>query len=170
MVIVEFQEVANDLANFMIIEIDGPFLGKAAICEPILRSLPQWFGIETSNRQYIQDINSMPTFIALINGEASGFLTLKRHNKYSEEIDIIAVKPNMHRKGIGSAMLSKAEEYLNQNGVEYLQVKTLSSKHPDANYASTRAFYLAAGFRPLEEFSNIWGEQSPTLLLVKRLK
>jgi GNAT superfamily N-acetyltransferase len=154
----------------MIIEIQGPFLGKAPVCEPILRSLPLWFGIEASNRQYIRDINAMPTFIGVINDEASGFLTLKRHNKYSEEIDIMAVKPNMHRKGIGIALLSKAEEYLNQNGVEYLQVKTLSSKHADTNYASTRAFYLAAGFRPLEEFSNIWGEQSPTLLLVKRLE
>ena len=52
-------------------------------------------------------------------------------------------------------------------GVEFLQVKTLSGKHPDEGYKKTRAFYLADGFRPLEEFPNLWGLENPALQLIK---
>ncbi len=45
--------------------------------------------------------------------------------------------------------------------VEFLQVKTLSAKHPDAGYGRTRQFYLAMGFRPLQEFPTLWGEANP---------
>ena len=46
-------------------------------------------------------------------------------------------------------------------GTEFLQVKTLSAKHPDEGYEKTRAFYLAYGFRPLEEFPDLWSPESP---------
>ena len=29
--------------------VEGPCLGKASLCEPIMRSLPDWFGIEDDN-------------------------------------------------------------------------------------------------------------------------
>ena len=151
------------------INIEGPSLGMSSACEPILRSLPQWFGIETANQQYIKDIEVMPTFVATIESNVAGFLTLKRHNKYTEEIYVMGVRRSLQRKGIGTALLEAAEEYLKRKKIEYLQVKTLSSKHPDLNYAKTRAFYLSAGFRPLEEFSSLWDEQSPALVMVKRL-
>lgn len=153
----------------MNIQIKGPLLGQSSACEPVLRSLPQWFGIEASNLQYIRDIEVMPTFVAVVETDVIGFLTLKQHNEFAAEIMVMAVRPNMHRKGVGSALLSGAEAYLKRQGVEYLQVKTLSSKHPDANYAKTRAFYLASCFRPLEEFSHLWDEQSPALLMIKKV-
>ena len=36
--------------------VQGPFVEKAEVCEPILRALPEWFGIEEATRQYIADI------------------------------------------------------------------------------------------------------------------
>jgi hypothetical protein len=63
----------------------------------------------------------------------------------------------------------EAEVYLKSQGVEYLQVKTLSPSNPDPAYAQTRTFYLAMGFRPLEEFEQIWDGHNPCLILVKRL-
>jgi ribosomal protein S18 acetylase RimI-like enzyme len=61
------------------------------------------------------------------------------------------------------------EAHLQAQGIEYLQVKTLSPAHPDKNYAKTRAFYHALGFRPLEEFPDLWGEQNPCLQMIKYL-
>jgi hypothetical protein len=58
---------------------------------------------------------------------------------------------------------------LRGQGVEYLQVKTLSDAHPDAGYARTRAFYQAMGFRPLQELPELWGEENPCLQMVKGL-
>jgi GNAT superfamily N-acetyltransferase len=150
--------------------VEGPVLGKSFVCEPILCSLPQWFGIEEANAQYIRDIEVLPTFIALVDDDAIGFLTLKQHNEYSAEIHVMGVTPRLHRKGVGRALLTRAEEYLQGQGVEYLQVKTLSDTHPDANYARTRAFYMAMGFRPLEEFKTLWNEENPCLLMVKSVR
>jgi hypothetical protein len=48
----------------------------------------------------------------------------------------------------------------------------LGSKTPsvtDEHYARTRAFYQAMGFRPLEEFKQIWDEANPCGLMVKYL-
>jgi hypothetical protein len=50
-----------------------------------------------------------------------------------------------------------------------MQVKTLGPSRLDEHYAKTRAFYEAMGFRPLEEFKQIWDENNPCLVMVKRL-
>jgi hypothetical protein len=64
-------------------------------------------------------------------------------------------------------MLSHAETILAANGVEFLQVKTLAPSKPDEGYEKTRAFYLAYGFRPLEEFRDLWDADNPALQMIK---
>ena len=153
----------------MDIEIQGPLLGQAALCEPILRALPDWFGIEDATRQYVADTAVLPTFLAYQSTQPVGFLTLKQHTPYAAEIHVMAVLLDWHRHGVGRALLAASEAYLREQNVEFLQVKTLSAKHPDAGYGRTRQFYLAVGFRPLEEFPTLWGEANPCLQLVKKL-
>ena len=153
----------------MRITTQGPFLSKAFECEPILRSLPEWFGIEAATQQYIRDIEELPTLLALKGGDVVGFLTLKLHTEYAGEIYVMGVRREAQRKGVGQALVEKAEKYLRERGVEYLQVKTLSPSHPDESYGRTRKFYAAMGFRPLEEFPTLWGEENPCLQMVKRL-
>lgn len=154
----------------MDIVIQGPSLDMAAVCEPILRALPQWFGIEEATAQYVRDTDRLPTLTAAIGGEVVGFLTLNWHSDYAAEIHVMGVHPDRHRRGVGCALVAKAEEILREQGVEYLQVKTLSPTHPDPNYARTRRFYQAMGFRPLEEFPELWGPQNPCLQMVKCLR
>ncbi len=152
-----------------IITIQGPFLKQAPACEPILRSLPEWFGIEGAIVQYVKDIGELPTWLALLGDEAAGFLTIKQHTPYAAEILVMGVRPGLHRQGAGRALVAAAEEYLRQQDVQYLQVKTLGASHPDEHYARTREFYFAMGFRPLEEITSLWGPANPCLLMVKRL-
>ena len=102
-----------------------------------------------------------------MNGAAVGFLTLKRHSPYAAEIYVMGVRPEAHRLGIGRALLQQAEAYLQEQGVEYLQVKTLSATHPDPGYTKTRSYYQAMGFRPLEEFPTLWDEANPCLMMIK---
>ncbi|MEJ5311475.1 MAG: GNAT family N-acetyltransferase [Anaerolineae bacterium] len=147
--------------------IEGPLLGQGAVCETILRALPEWFGIEEATAQYIRDVEGLPTFVAWMDGRAVGFMTVKQHFPQSAELFVLGVLPEMHNCGIGRALLSRVEAYLSERGVEYLQVKTLSASHPDPGYAKTRIFYEAMGFRPLEEFPTLWDEANPCLLMVK---
>jgi ribosomal protein S18 acetylase RimI-like enzyme len=153
----------------MEMEVQGPLLGMASACEPILRDLPQWFGIPEATEQYLKDIEGLPTFIASLEGEAVGFLTLREHSEYAAEIHVMGVRPELHRNGVGRALVCGAESSLRKRGFEYMQVKTLSERHPDLNYARTRAFYSAMGFRPLEEFPELWGEENPCLQMIKSL-
>ena len=149
--------------------IEGPQLNTSAVCTPILRSLPDWFGIEDAILNYSLEIDRLPTWLACELGQVIGFLSLKQHNPYSAEVYVMGVLQEAHHNGIGRALMAEAEAWLREQGVEYLQVKTLGSSHPDINYAKTRAFYLACGFRPLEEIKQIWDENNPCLILVKRL-
>ncbi len=149
--------------------IEGPLLGQGAVCEAILCALPEWFGIEEATAQYARDVDDLPTFVAWVNGRAVGFMTVKQHFPQAAELYVLGVLPEMHRQGVGQALLSAVEAYLREQGVAYLQVKTLSASHPDPGYAKTRAFYEAVGFKPLEEFPMLWGEANPCLLMVKTL-
>jgi len=150
--------------------IVGPVLNRAADCEPILRALPEWFGIEEAIVYYVAEINHLPTFLALDKAQtAVGFVSLKLHSPYAAEVYVMAVRPEAHRMGLGRALLDQADAYLRSLNVEYVQVKTLSPSHPDPHYARTRAFYQAIGFRPLEEMPELWGERNPCLILIRRL-
>jgi GNAT superfamily N-acetyltransferase len=142
-------------------------IGSGAVCRRILGTLPTWFGIQESVEDYVAVADRSPTVIASIDGEDVGFLTLVHHSPYASEVYVMAILPHHHRRGIGRTMLKHVEATLGGNGVEFLQVKTLSTKHPDEGYEKTRAFYLAYGFRPLEEFPNLWSSESPALQLIK---
>jgi N-acetylglutamate synthase-like GNAT family acetyltransferase len=149
--------------------IEGPLLGQSAVCVPILRLLPDWFGIEAAILNYEREIESLPTFLARNEDRVVGFLSLKQHTPYAAEIYVMAVHPEARRGGIGRAMVASAEAHARGLGIEYIQVKTLGPSRPDKGYAQTRAFYEAMGFRPLEEFNQIWDKDNPCLILVKRL-
>ncbi len=134
-----------------------------------MRSLPDWFGIEEAIVNYVAEIDHLPTFLAGDADGTVGFVSLKQHNPYSAEVYVMAIRPEAHRQGVGRALIEQAQEWLKGQEVEYLQVKTLGPSHSDAGYAKTRAFYAAVGFRPLEEFTRIWDEWNPCLIMVQRL-
>jgi len=137
-------------------------------CEAILRALPDWFGIEEALADYVRDIAVMETFGAFESDVLIGFLTLRQHFPESAEVHVMGVRQERHRRGIGRALLTHAESWLREQGVRWLQVKTLGPSREDAGYARTRAFYQALGFDPLEECETRW-PGNPCLTLVKRL-
>jgi GNAT superfamily N-acetyltransferase len=137
----------------------------------ILRGLPEWFGIEQSLREYVEDARRLPTYAARVadGGAVVGVLLAKRHFPAAAEVHLMAVDRAWHRRGVGRALIRVAEEELRADGVQFLQVKTLSGSRADENYEKTRLFYLAEHFVPLEEFPELWNSANPCLLLVKSL-
>ena len=144
--------------------------GTGTICRQILDTLPTWFGIPESVEDYVDAAEANPTVVASLDGIDVGALTLVIHTPYAAEIYVMGVRPEHHRRGIGRAMLEAAQAWLVARDIEYLQVKTLSPRHPDPGYAKTRSFYLASGFRPLQEFPELWGLDQPALQMIKTMK
>lgn len=142
--------------------------GEVNECEGILRSLPRWFGIEEAIVDYVRAVAAMETYVAERSGSIQGFLTLNSRSAASSEIHVMAVREELHGKGIGWALVEYAEKVLQGRGTQFLQVKTLGPSRPNAEYERTRAFYSALGFHPLEE-NNLWGPVNPCLILVKHL-
>ncbi len=143
--------------------------GEAPRCEAILRSLPEWFGIDAAIVGYVDDIRRLPTWIADVDGEDAGFVTVATHNESTAEIQVMAVRQSVHRRGVGRALLAAAETHARTAGHRMLEVKTLGPSRDNEPYARTRAFYAAMGFLPLEESASIWGERNPCLVMVKWL-
>lgn len=143
--------------------------GRAAICDAILRGLPDWFGIEESIRHYVEDVESLPVIVAEVEGEIVGFLAIRRHTPDASEIHVMGVKSSHHRQGVGRALVRAAERHVLDLSGSYLQVKTLSSRRESRAYEATRRFYAAMGFVPLEEMPGLWGPGNPCLVMVKHL-
>ncbi|MGH3272846.1 MAG: GNAT family N-acetyltransferase [Streptosporangiaceae bacterium] len=144
----------------------------------LLRSLPDWFGIESAITEYVVKAHELPTYLAWpvrdwaaegSQPQPVGVLLAARHFPESAEIYLMAVAPSMHRRGIGQALVDALVADLVPQGVEQLQVKTLGPSLPNASYDQTRRFYLRMGFRPLEETRDLWPE-NPCLIMVKSLK
>jgi GNAT superfamily N-acetyltransferase len=149
---------------------EGPLTDVAQDAERILRTLPLWFGIEESLQAYVQDTERLPTFVAVDNQKVVGFVTLREHFPTAWEVHCLAVEAQSRHQGVGKALHAHIERWLVLRGVHFLQVKTLSAASPSRAYAETRAFYLAAGYLPLEEFPLLWGPMLPVLQLVKVLQ
>jgi GNAT superfamily N-acetyltransferase len=141
-----------------------------AAVQRLLRALPAWFGIAESVTEYVAAAARLPTYLAYLDGgtEAAGALVVARHFPEAAEVYLMAVAPDLHRRGVGRALLTAAESDLSSEGVRFLQVKTLGPSRPDEGYQKTRSFYLAQGFTPLEEIHDLWPE-NPCLILVKAL-
>jgi len=152
-----------------VVDVEGPIASAQQDAERILRTLPEWFGIEESLLEYVADTARFPTFVSRDQGAVIGFLTLREHFPESWEVHCMAVAAGHHGRGVGSGLLAAGERWLEGTSAQFLQVKTLAALNPDPNYARTRAFYQASGFVPLEVFPDLWSPRNPCLQMVKVL-
>ena len=142
---------------------------KATICNYILRSLPDWFGVEESIVDYVAQVRLM-SFCTAFDGEKPiGFVAIKIHSIYTAEVCVMGVLAEYHRQGIGEQLIKWCENYCRQSKKEFLTVKTLDETREDEGYSKTRKFYLKMDFRPLEVFPLLWGEDNPCLFMAKHI-
>lgn len=143
---------------------------KINISEKVLNQLPAWFGIPSSTAEYVRESSKMPFWAAYEKGNAVGFISVKENNEYTSELYVMGIEENYHHKGIGRQLFEECYAYCKEKGKEFIQVKTLDASNPDPSYAKTRKFYSALGFRPLECFTELWGEGNPCLIMIMAIK
>lgn len=152
----------------------GTWTATADLCVPqdvarLLAGLPEWFGIPAATAEYVDDATRLETWtVRNHDSRVVGVALVARHFPHVAEIHLMAVDRALRGRGIGRALVDALVEDSRGRGVLLLEVKTLAASHPDVGYAQTRLFYEAVGFLPLE-VTDLWGEDSPCLIMVRPL-
>ena len=142
---------------------------KSNIANSILRQLPEWFGIEEAILEYVQGVKETDVYVCYISEKTVGLISVKANNEFTHEIFLMSIIKGFQNRGIGKKLLKVVQDSLKDSKVKFLMVKTLGESHPDKYNKNTREFYHKAGFYPLEENFDIWGRQTPCLLMVKNI-
>lgn len=137
-----------------------------AECVSILAELPAWFGIPESNAGYAEVAEREQAWVAEDAGDTLGLMVLIDHGFCAIDVHLLAVRPHAHRRGVGKALIGQARAVTQALGKPYLTVETQGPSAHYEPYERTRAFYDAVGFRPLEEFTTIWGPENPCLIMI----
>ncbi|MEN3067510.1 GNAT family N-acetyltransferase [Uliginosibacterium sediminicola] len=150
-------------------KVIGPVQNVRDACEQILRSLPAWFGIESALMEYVEATDRLPTYLAMSEGKAVGFVSLQSHSQSECEIHCIAVRDSFRGRGVGKALVQAAERWMKERGATRLIVKTIAESHPSPEYKESRAFYQSQGFLAEKIIPDIWGPSNPCLQMYKEL-
>lgn len=95
-------------------------------CTSILRSLPQWFGIEQAILNYEQSLTDLDGYVAEGGSAIVGFVGLKRCETCSIEINVIGVQPELRHSGIGRTLLEYVEANATTPSTRLLHTKTIA--------------------------------------------
>ena len=138
---------------------------KQRIASRILHALPDWFEVPESRQTYIDECAEQPVWAAGENGAPIGFIALAQTAPKAAELRVMGVLPEHHRQGIGRQLFAALYAHCQEQGVDFLQVKTLAAGC-DEGFDRTRLFYESLGFCPLEVFPTLWDEKNPCLQMV----
>ena len=142
---------------------------KSNVANSILRQLPNWFGIEAAILDYVKEVKETVVYVCYSSEKPIGLISVKTNNEFTYEIFLMGIIKGFQNQGIGKKLVKIVQESLKDSNVKFLMVKTLGESHPDKYYKLTREFYYKAGFYPLEENFDIWGRETPCLLMVKNV-
>ncbi len=142
----------------------------ASTCDAIVASLPDWFGLDEGIQECAAAVRTQPGLVAEREGLVVGFLTVTRPSDRAAEISWLAVHRDARGRGAGTQLVERLVADLRREAsVHLLVVKTLSDREdPGPEYAATRAFYLARGFRPAAEL-DLFGPENPIQLMARRI-
>lgn len=134
----------------MTLEIINGSHGHVDPCLDIARGLRTHFN-DIAMEQMPVDLLEHDLYIAEEgDGQVVGFLAILRRNPDVGDVSWMGVRNDLWRRGIGTALLTKAAEDLASDGASILMVHTLSDTVDYEPYEATRAFYDAMGFKHLE--------------------
>jgi predicted N-acetyltransferase YhbS len=111
----------------------------------IAESLPEWFDQTARSHSIPIDIQHQGGFVAIQDGHVVGFVTLFVADGRLQ-IGWLGVGMGFQRKGIGKALLRRAEERALELGLAEVATYTLGDSVDYPPYEQTRMFYFQNGF------------------------
>ena len=147
------------------IRMPGDAGEKRRVARAVLEALTDWFEIEETRENYIEQSGYQPCFAAMQAGEPVGFLCLKETGDATVEIAVMGVVKRCHRQGVGRALFTAARDWARDTGYAFMQVKTVKMGVYE-DYDRTNRFYQSLGFREFEVFPTLWDEANPCQVYV----
>ena len=130
---------------------------------------PRWFN-ELGLEQIVRDLQTEQGLVALDEGRVVGFAVYSTdENSKIAELIWIAVRPELHRKGMGRALVNALEETLTRQGFRAIEVSTVAPTIEYEPYARTREFYYGVGFSDVRIDKSWYEGRDDRLLLRKQL-
>ena len=146
---------------------DGTKTDQEAVLS-ISKALPQWFS-EKGISEIAQDLAYERVLVAEENSEIKGFLSYFTYNGVGH-LAWIGVLPENHRQGIGRKLVQEFENRMAADGIQVLELKTLSDSEDYEFYERTRRFYEKMGFREHRREQANRPEAIEMLVLRKKLE
>ncbi|MBI4801454.1 MAG: GNAT family N-acetyltransferase [Elusimicrobia bacterium] len=112
----------------------------------VVEVLPKWFDSDARDRAIPADLRHQYGIVAVSEGKIVGFITLF----FAEgrlNIGWMGVRPDYQKRGIGSRLLARAEEFGRQHGMTEIATYTLGDSVDYKPYEATREFYFKQGFK-----------------------
>lgn len=119
------------------------------LCRKITADLPEFFGLPDANAHYEKGVLDRTNFAALVGDDIIGLLSLEFPYPNNANIYWMGVMKQFHGRGIGTALIKRAEDYSRQQNATTITVETLAPTECDENYLKTYQFYVGCGFKPL---------------------
>jgi GNAT superfamily N-acetyltransferase len=120
--------------------------------ERVLRSLPDWFGIEEAIQQYVRDAAdpAYESLTAWSGDRCVGVALISRHYPEAGELHLIAVDAVHRRAGVGRQLVERAASDLVATGAQLFSVHRRAvvrrhRLHPDARLLSFDGIHPARG-------------------------
>ena len=127
-------------------------------------SFPRGVAYDENELAYFMNRDGAETIVVEEDGEIVAFLIMEVHrNRRSATIVTVDVRENSRRKGYATQLLLRAEEMLNDYGIEFydLQVDTTNGK--------AILFYKKHGFTIVRTLRNYYANGNDAYLMVKEL-
>lgn len=127
-------------------------------------SFPGGVAYDANELAYFMNRDGAETIILEEDGAIVAFIIMEVHrNRRSATIVTVDVRENSRRKGYGSRLLKRAEEILNDYGIELYDLQV------DVSNGKAILFYKKHGFNLVRTLRNYYANGHDAYLMVKQL-
>ena len=141
---------------------------KKKIAREVLEDLKDWFENDEGREDLIKESEELTFLADREDGQARGFLAIRKTGDVTCEIAVIGVKKAYRGTGIGRVLVETSKAYARAMGAKFLQVKTVK-KGMYKEYDQTNDFYRSVGFGEFEVIEDLWDEANPCQIYIMAL-
>jgi GNAT superfamily N-acetyltransferase len=122
---------------------------RAVLGEAIFARLhqPDWRAVQAEAVRSSCTSEDQDVFVAVADGKPVGFATvaLNAFHQRMGAVDMIAVDPAFHRRGIATQLMNRSADHMRERGMDIAVVETGG----DPGHAPARAMYEGSGYTAL---------------------